>query len=85
MGEFVIPDLLGGPDTLMIGKVIWAEFFDNRDWPVASAVAVAILILLGVQLILAFIGYDIANVPTRPIHPLLRDASVGADGAPPAG
>ena len=46
VGEFVIPDLLGGPDTLMIGKVIWAEFFDNRDWPVASAVAVAILILL---------------------------------------
>jgi putrescine transport system permease protein len=46
VGEFVIPDLLGGPDTLMIGKVIWAEFFDNRDWPVASAIAVAILILL---------------------------------------
>ena len=46
VGEFVIPDLLGGPDTLMIGKVVWSEFFDNRDWPVASAVAVAILILL---------------------------------------
>ncbi|CCG40962.1 ABC transporter permease subunit [Magnetospirillum molischianum] len=46
VGEFVIPDLLGGPDTLMIGKILWAEFFDNRDWPVASAVAVAMLILL---------------------------------------
>jgi putrescine transport system permease protein len=46
VGEFVIPDLLGGPDTLMIGKILWAEFFDNRDWPVASAVAVAILVLL---------------------------------------
>ena len=46
VGEFVIPDLLGGPDTLMIGKVLWAEFFDNRDWPVASAVAVAMLVLL---------------------------------------
>jgi putrescine transport system permease protein len=46
VGEFVIPDLLGGPDTLMIGKVLWNEFFDNRDWPVASAVAVAMLVLL---------------------------------------
>ena len=46
VGEFVIPDLLGGPDTLMIGRVLWGEFFDNRDWPVASAVAVAMLVLL---------------------------------------
>jgi putrescine transport system permease protein len=45
-GEFVIPDLLGGPSNLMIGKVLWDEFFTNRDWPVASAVAVAMLILL---------------------------------------
>ena len=42
-GEFVIPDLLGGPSTLMIGKVLWDEFFTNRDWPVAAAVAVAML------------------------------------------
>ena len=46
VGEFVIPDLLGGPDTLMIGKVLWDEFFANRDWPVAAAVAVAMLVLL---------------------------------------
>lgn len=52
VGEFVIPDLLGGPDTLMIGKVLWAEFFDNRDWPVASAVAVAMLLLLVVPLMI---------------------------------
>ena len=45
-GEFVIPDLLGGPDALMIGKVMWTEFFSNRDWPVASALTVALLILL---------------------------------------
>jgi putrescine transport system permease protein len=45
-GEFIIPELLGGPDTLMIGKVLWDEFFTNRDWPVASAVAVAMLLLL---------------------------------------
>ena len=45
-GEFVIPDLLGGPDVLMIGKVLWTEFFNNADWPVASAVAVALLALL---------------------------------------
>jgi putrescine transport system permease protein len=46
VGEFVIPDLLGGPDSLMIGKVLWTEFFNNRDWPVAAAVAVALLALL---------------------------------------
>ncbi|HIJ63289.1 MAG TPA: ABC transporter permease subunit [Rhodospirillaceae bacterium] len=46
VGEFVIPDLLGGPDTLMIAKVLWSEFFDNRDWPVASAIAVAMLVAL---------------------------------------
>ena len=43
LGEFVIPDLLGGTDTLMIGKVLWDEFFSNRAWPVASAVAIAML------------------------------------------
>jgi len=52
VGEFVIPDLLGGPDTLMIGKVLWTEFFSNRDWPVASAVAVVMLVLLVVPLAL---------------------------------
>jgi putrescine transport system permease protein len=46
IGEFVIPELLGGPDTLMIGKVLWEEFFNNRDWPVASAVAIIMLLLL---------------------------------------
>jgi putrescine transport system permease protein len=46
VGEFVIPTLLGGPDNLMIGRVLWDEFFGNRDWPVASAVAVAFLIFL---------------------------------------
>jgi putrescine transport system permease protein len=53
VGEFVIPDLLGGPDTLMIGKVLWDEFFTNRDWPVASAVAVAMLVLLVAPIALA--------------------------------
>jgi putrescine transport system permease protein len=52
VGEFVIPDLLGGPDSLMIGKVLWAEFFNNRDWPVAAAVAVALLALLVVPVLL---------------------------------
>ncbi|MEM7423619.1 MAG: ABC transporter permease subunit [Pseudomonadota bacterium] len=46
IGEFVIPALLGGPDTLMIGKVLWTEFFSNRDWPVASAVAIVMLIVV---------------------------------------
>lgn len=46
VGEFVIPELLGGPDSIMIGRVLWQEFFNNRDWPVASAVAIVMLILL---------------------------------------
>jgi len=46
IGEFVIPSLLGGPDSLMIGRVLWDEFFANHNWPVASAVATAFLILL---------------------------------------
>lgn len=52
VGEFVIPALLGGPDTLMIGRVLWDEFFANRDWPVASAVAIVILLLLVVPMML---------------------------------
>jgi putrescine transport system permease protein len=46
VGEFVIPDLLGGTGTLMIGKVLWDEFFTNADWPLASAVAICLLVLL---------------------------------------
>ena len=46
VGEFVIPDLLGGTETLMIGKVLWIEFFNNRDWPLASAVAIILLAIL---------------------------------------
>ncbi len=46
VGEFVIPDLLGGPNTLMIGKVLWDEFFENHDWPVAAAVTVALIAVL---------------------------------------
>ncbi len=52
IGEFVIPDLLGGANTLMIGKVLWNEFFLNRDWPLASAVAVVMLIILVVPLVM---------------------------------
>jgi putrescine transport system permease protein len=51
-GEFIIPDLLGGPSTLMIGHVLWDEFFTNRDWPLASAVAVAMLVLLVLPMLL---------------------------------
>jgi len=46
VGEYVIPALLGGPDSIMIGRILWEEFFNNRDWPVASAVAVIMLLLL---------------------------------------
>ncbi|WP_293903270.1 ABC transporter permease subunit [Phenylobacterium sp.] len=51
-GEFVIPDLLGGSETLMLGRVIWTEFFANRDWPAASAVAIVLLATLVVPIVL---------------------------------
>jgi putrescine transport system permease protein len=50
VGEFVIPSLLGDPGMLMIGKVLWTEFFNNRDWPVASAVAIVLLLFLVVPM-----------------------------------
>ena len=52
VGEFVIPYLLGGSETLMIGKVLWEEFFSNRDWPVASAVAIILLLILIIPIVL---------------------------------
>ncbi len=52
LGEFVIPSLLGGSRTLMIGKVLWEEFFSNRDWPVASAVAIILLLVLIIPIVL---------------------------------
>ena len=52
VGEFVIPELLGGPDTLMIGRVLWNEFFNNRDWPTASAVAIVMLLLLMIPILI---------------------------------
>ena len=51
VGEYVIPELLGGPDSLMIGRILSNEFFSNRDWPVASAVAMAILIILVIPIV----------------------------------
>ena len=53
VGEFVIPALLGGPDQVMIGKVLWTEFFRNRDWPVASAIAMLLLAMLALPIIYA--------------------------------
>jgi len=50
VGEFVIPELLGGPQTLMIGRVLWDEFFGNNDWPMAAAVAVVMVLLIIVPL-----------------------------------
>lgn len=51
VGEFVIPDLLGGPDTLMVGRMLWTEFFSNKDWPLASALALVLLALLVVPFV----------------------------------
>lgn len=50
VGEYVIPELLGGPETLMIGRVLWDEFFSNNDWPMASGVAVTMMLLIIVPL-----------------------------------
>ena len=52
VGEFVIPELLGGPETLMIGRVLWDEFFANNDWPMASSVAVVMVLLIVLPLAL---------------------------------
>jgi len=52
VGEFVVPDLLGGSETLMIGRTLWSEFFSNRDWPLASAVAIVLLVFLVVPIVL---------------------------------
>ena len=52
VGEFVIADLLGGPSTLMIGKMLWTEFFSNRDWPIASTLAIAMLAFLVVPIVI---------------------------------
>jgi putrescine transport system permease protein len=60
VGEFVIPDLLGGPNTLMVGKMLWQEFFDNVDWPAAAAIAIALVVMLTLPLLLAqrFLGRE---------------------------
>jgi putrescine transport system permease protein len=58
IGEFVIPDLLGGSDTLMIGRTMWDEFFENRDWPTASAAAIMLLVLL----VVPFVLYERAQI-----------------------
>ncbi|MEX8517079.1 MAG: ABC transporter permease [Leptothrix sp. (in: b-proteobacteria)] len=50
VGEYVIPELLGGPETLMIGRVLWDEFFSNNDWPMASSIAVVMVLLIIVPL-----------------------------------
>lgn len=46
LGEFIIPDLLGGPGTLMLGHILWTEFFNNHDWPLASALAISLLVIV---------------------------------------
>ena len=64
IGEFVIPELLGGPQTLMIGRVLWDEFFSNNDWPMASSVAVVMVLLILVPLAL-FNKYQAESTEAR--------------------
>jgi putrescine transport system permease protein len=65
VGEFVIPDLLGGSETLMIGRQLWSEIFSNRDWPLASAVAILLLIILVVPIVI-YRDVEARRVETRP-------------------
>lgn len=65
VGEFVIPDLLGGSETLMIGRQLWSEFFSNRDWPLASAVAILLLIVLVVPIVI-YRDVEARRVEARP-------------------
>ena len=65
VGEFVIPELLGGPRVHMIGKVLWDEFFSNNDWPMASSVAVVVILLIIVPLAL-FNKYQAEAAEGRP-------------------
>ena len=64
VGEFVIPELLGGPQTLMIGRVLWDEFFSNNDWPLASSVAIAMILLIIVPMAI-FSKYQAENEGSR--------------------
>ena len=57
VGEFVIPELLGGSDKLYFGKIIWDEFFVNRDWPVASALAMSGILFLIIPIVIFQISY----------------------------
>ncbi|NBJ09852.1 ABC transporter permease [Microvirga arsenatis] len=65
VGEFVIPDLLGGSETLMIGRQLWSEFFSNRDWPLASAVAILLLVILVVPIVI-YRDVEARRVEVRP-------------------
>ncbi|MDO5352004.1 MAG: ABC transporter permease subunit [Succinatimonas sp.] len=51
MGEYVIPELLGGKESILIGRILWQEFFNNRDWPLASAVAITMLAILSIPIV----------------------------------
>ncbi|MCR5537017.1 MAG: ABC transporter permease subunit [Succinivibrio sp.] len=54
LGEYVIPELLGGKDSILIGRILWQEFFNNRDWPLASAVAITMLAILAIPIVWFF-------------------------------
>jgi putrescine transport system permease protein len=60
VGEYVIPDLLGGPQAQLVGRVLWEEFFDNRDWPTAAALSCVLLVVL---LLLPALMYQLVRRP----------------------
>ncbi len=54
LGEYLIPELLGGKGSILIGRILWQEFFNNRDWPLASAVAIVMLTILAIPIVIFF-------------------------------
>jgi len=62
VGEFVIPEMLGGSDRLYFGKMIWEEFFQNRDWPIASALAMSGILFLVVPILIFQKQYEKYNL-----------------------
>jgi putrescine transport system permease protein len=79
-GEYIIPELLGGPQAQLIGRVLWQEFFDNRDWPTASAITCALLIVL---LLLPGAFLWVARLALRGLRPGFAEAGRATAGPRP--
>jgi len=66
VGEYVVPEMLGGADTLMMGRVLWNEYFGNNDWPMAASVTCVMMLLLLLPLVLHQYGQGRSSRPLKP-------------------